>query len=110
MSQHEQRLVGRWRVEQGLFAGLEYDFREDGSFVMEMSEFRVHGAGRYHVRADGPPFEIDIHFVKHSAPEGLGVVRGIFDVQDDLLKMKVGSLSDERWMDPGAFITYARAA
>jgi len=102
-------LVGRWRVAEGTFAGLEYHFRDDGSFVMELAEFQVRGAGRYRVRAAERPFEIDIHFVQHSAPEGLGVVRGIFDIEGDQLKMKVGGFADERWMDPTAFVTYARS-
>ena len=103
-------LVGRWRVEDGTFRGLEYEFRNDGSFEMKMSEFDVRAAGRYRVRAEGQPFEIDIHFVQHSSPEGLGIVRGIFEVKDGQLRMKVGGLQSERWMDPGQFVVYARAA
>lgn len=103
-------LVGRWRVEDGTFRGLEYEFRTDGSFEMTMTEFQVRGAGRYRVRAEDQPFEIDIHFVQHSSPDGLGIVRGIFEVREDKLRMKVGGLASERWMDPGQFLVYARAA
>jgi hypothetical protein len=103
-------LVGRWRVEDGTFRGLEYEFRDDGSFEMRMAEFAVRAAGRYRVRAEYQPFEIDIHFVQHSSPEGLGIVRGIFEVQGDRLRMKVGGLHSERWMDPKQYVVYERAA
>ncbi|MGC4119104.1 MAG: hypothetical protein QM765_31970 [Myxococcales bacterium] len=105
-----KNLVGRWRVEDGTFRGLEYEFRGDGSFEMSMDEFDVRAAGRYRIRAEGQPFEIDIHFVQHSSPEGLGIVRGIFELQGDKLRMKVGGVQSERWMDPGQFVVYARAA
>lgn len=105
-----KELVGRWKVDEGTFRGLEYDFRDDGSFEMKMAEFEVRAAGRYRVRADGRPYEIDIHFVQHSSPEGLGIVRGIFDVEGDRLRMKVGGVQSERWMDPNAYVVYSRAA
>lgn len=102
-------LVGCWRVQDGIFAGLEYRFRADGSFEMELSEFQVRASGRYQVRDGALPAEIDIHFVQHTAPEGLGIVRGIFEVDGNTLRMRVGGLSDERWMNPNAYITYARS-
>jgi uncharacterized protein (TIGR03067 family) len=103
-----KELVGRWRVVEGHFQGLEYDFRDDGSFEMEMAQFDVRAAGRYRVRAEAQPFEIDIHFVQHSSPDGLGIVRGIFELRDDQLRMKVSGPESERWMDPNAFVVYAR--
>jgi len=102
-------LVGRWRVLDGTFRGLEYEFRDDGSFEMKMAGVEVEAAGRYRVRAEEQPYEIDIHFVRHSSPEGLGLVRGIFEVEGDRLRMKVGGVHSERWMDPNAYVIYARA-
>ena len=37
-------LVGRWKVVDGTFEGLEYEFRDDGSFEMKMAEFAVEKA------------------------------------------------------------------
>jgi carbonic anhydrase len=97
-----ERLIGRWRAE-----GEEYEFRADGSFELLAQATRA--AGRYRVRTDSAPFQIDIHFVHHSAPDRLGVARGIFDVSGDRLLLKVGAPDTERSMNASDYQIYARA-
>jgi hypothetical protein len=101
-------LIGRWRVENGPRAGLVYHFRPDGSFQVVKGTEDVHAAGRYCVRADATPYEIDIHFVQHATPEELGLVRGIFDLESDRLRMKLSPPDSDYWIEQ-AQLTFARA-
>lgn len=104
-----KELIGCWRTVDEVFRGLEYHFRPDGSFEMQLAELDLRAAGRYRIRAEHEPFEIDIHFVQHSRPEALGVSLGTFKIENGRLRMKVAQPSSERHMDPGAWLTYDRA-
>ncbi|MFW5740942.1 MAG: DUF5640 domain-containing protein [Myxococcota bacterium] len=98
-------LAGTWKVQAGPFAGLVYDFRPDGTFEMEMAAHGVHARGTYTID-DG---NIDIHFVENSAGEaGIGVCKGICELSDSDLNMKVGPVNGPRWTDASAYVSYKR--
>ena len=102
-------IVGKWKVDSGQFMGLTYEFRSDGVFVMEMSMYGVKGSGTFTVNDSTNPKEIDVKFTEHtSGSAGMGVYKGIYEVSNNLLKMKVGTANGERWKDPAAFVTYSK--
>ncbi len=101
-------LVGCWRIEDGPCVGGVYHFKKDGSFEF-LGSMRVRGSGRYRVRADSVPFEIVMHYVNHSTPEGLGLVQGIFDLKGEKLRLKLGPPDGDHWLEPKYNYVCARA-
>ncbi len=102
-------IVGKWKVDDGQFKGLTYDFRADGIFEMEMNIYGVKGSGTYTVNEDTNPKEIDINFKEHtSGAAGIGVYKGIWEREGNNFKMKVGIAYGERWTDPADYIHYKK--
>lgn len=102
-------IMGKWKVEAGQFAGLTYTFKSDGTFEMDMSIYGVKGCGTYKTYENLNPREIDINFTEHtSGLPGLGLYKGIFEFENDKLKMKFGTANGERWTDTSAYINYVK--
>jgi hypothetical protein len=106
----DSKIAGKWKVESGQFKGLTYDFRDDGTFEMEMKIYGVRGSGKYSTNSEVTPHEIDIYFSEHtSGAAGIGVYKGIWQREGDKFKMKVGTANGERRRDPSELITYVKA-
>jgi len=102
-------ITGKWKVETGQFSGLTYNFKSNGTFEMDMSVYGVKGSGTYKTYETSNPKEIDINFVEHtSGLPGLGLYKGIFEFDNDTLKMKFGTANGERWIDTSAYINYIK--
>lgn len=101
-------LIGRWRVESGPFAGSIYHFKKDGSFEL-LNSIHIRGAGRYRVFDQVAPFEIAIHFVQHTAPEQLGLVKGFVSFRGERLHLKLGPPDGDYWIEPKSHLICARA-
>ncbi len=102
-------IVGKWKVATGQYKGLTYNFRADGTFEMEMSIYGVRGSGKYSINPNSNPKEIDINFFEHtSGAAGIGIYKGIWELDENNFKMKVGTANGERWTDPGEYILYTK--
>ncbi len=102
-------IAGKWKVSTGQFMGLVYEFRADGSFRMEMGMYGVNGSGTYTINDKTFPKKIDIQFTEHtSGAAGIGIYKGIWDLKDEQLLMKVGTANGKRWTDTSAYVTYTR--
>jgi hypothetical protein len=61
------------------------------------------------VNASKNPCEIDIEFKEHtSGAAGIGLYKGIWEIEGNFLKMKVGTANGDRWTDPSAYIKYLK--
>jgi|SRR5659263_149742 len=80
-------LIGKWQQPAGQpYAGLWFNFNEDGSFQAEFSEMGITSSGTYSL--DGDLISMDQN--QHSL--GLvGKFEGRFAVENDLLKIALGN-------------------
>ncbi len=102
-------IIGKWKVNSGQFMGLTYEFNSDDSFIMEMSMYGVKGSGNYSINNNADPKEIVIDFTEHtSGAAGIGIYKGIYDLENNVLRMKVGTANGERWLDETGYICYSK--
>ena len=80
-------LIGKWKQPAGQpYAGLWFNFNEDGTFNAEFSEMGITSSGTYSLNGD----LISMDQNQHSL--GLvGKFEGRFAVENDLLKIALGN-------------------
>lgn len=78
-----KEILGKWVQEEGQpFAGLSFEFHEDGTFVAVYHAMSIVSSGSFEI--DGQ--NITIHQTKHTY--GLvGTFDGIFEIDDRKMKM-----------------------
>ena len=83
----EESIIGKWIQTEGqAYAGLWFDFKEDGTFTAEYAPLGVVSNGTYEI--DGQ--NMDMNQTKHTFGL-LGRFKGIIQIEDDQLKMALAS-------------------
>lgn len=98
-------LVGKWLQPEGqAYAGLQFQFNEDGSFVSEYPAMGITSGGTYEINGD-------LIFMDQSR-HSLGLVgkfEGRFLVENDILKMGFGNPGEKAPEDVSKARIYLRA-
>ena len=82
-----KEIIGKWVQAEGqAYAGLWFDFKEDGTFTAEYAPLGVVSSGTYDI--DGK--NIDMNQKKHTFGL-LGNFKGIFEIHDDELQLALAS-------------------
>lgn len=103
------KIIGSWKIGIGVLAGFNYTFYEDKTFKGEFSTYNVNFKGTYEVNEDVFPHEVDLNVTEHNQGEiGKGLVQGIYEVEGDMLKMKLNEPNKGRWTDPSAYVYYQK--
>jgi len=80
-------LLGKWKQPEGqAYAGLTFDFKEDGTFVSEYPDMGVTSSGTYRVEGDLIYLDQDKHTFGL-----LGKFAGRFEVNGETLRMGFGN-------------------
>lgn len=78
-------IIGKWtQGEDQAYPGLWFEFKEDGTFRAEFDAMGIVSGGTYTINND----QIDMDQTEHTFGL-LGKFRGIFAIEEDLLKMAV---------------------
>jgi hypothetical protein len=88
-------IVGKWQQPEGqAYAGLWFEFNEDGTFRAEYSEMGITSSGTYEIRED----LIFIDQAQHSL--GLvGKFEGRFTITNGTLQMALGNPGEKAPLD-----------
>lgn len=82
-----EQIIGKWvQIEDQAYAGLWFDFKEDGTFTAEYAPLGVVSSGTYEI--DGQ--DIDMDQKKHTFGL-LGHFKGIYIIEDNQLKLALAS-------------------
>ncbi|MEE4194947.1 MAG: hypothetical protein V2J07_07100 [Anaerolineae bacterium] len=82
-----EKIIGKWtQIEGQAYAGLWFNFKEDGTFDAEYAPLGVVSSGTYEI--DGN--QIDMDQKKHTFGL-LGHFRGIYEIDGDELKLALAS-------------------
>lgn len=86
-----KEIVGKWAQEAGQpYAGLWFDFKEDGTFIAQYDAMGIVSAGTYHIEGSS----IDVNQTSHTF--GLvGEFKGLFKIEGDHLKLALASGSEQ---------------
>jgi uncharacterized protein (TIGR03067 family) len=102
-------IVGKWQITVGVLSGFTYEFQKDGTFYGEFPAYNVKFSGTYKTDDSQTPHFIDLEVTEHNQGDvGKGTVKGIYEVEDDMLKMKLNEPGKERWTDPTAYVYYQK--
>lgn len=85
------KIIGKWtQVEGQPYAGLWFDFKEDGTFAAQYDAMSIVSAGTYFVEGSF----IDLNQKSHTF--GLvGEFKGLFAIEDNHLKLALASASNQ---------------
>jgi len=102
-----ENIIGKWVQSEGqAYAGLWFDFKEDGTFVAEYAPLGVVSSGTYEI--DGQ--NIDMNQKKHTFGL-LGHFKGIVTIDNNELKMALASgAGQERPVDFTGARVYTKAS
>lgn len=82
-----EQIIGKWVQAEGqAYAGLWFDFKEDGTFTAEYAPLGVVSNGTYEIEGQN----IDMDQKKHTFGL-LGRFKGIYAIDGDELKMALAS-------------------
>lgn len=84
-------IIGKWTQEVGQpYAGLWFEFMEDGTFKAQYDAMGIVSGGTYHIENN----EIDINQTSHTF--GLvGEFKGVFEIEGNTLKLALASSADQ---------------
>ncbi len=86
-----EAIYGKWvQVEGQPYAGLWFEFKEDGTFNAAFESMGIKSGGTYYVSGN----EIDLDQNFHSLGM-VGKFSGIFEIEDDELKLALASGPDQ---------------
>jgi len=103
------KIVGKWQITVGVLAGFTYEFKSNGSFTGEFPMYGIKFAGTYKTDESVTPHHVDLDVKEHNQGDiGKGLVQGIFEVDGDMLKMKLNEPNKGRWTDPSAYVYYEK--
>ncbi|HET60391.1 MAG TPA: hypothetical protein ENN32_08490 [Chloroflexi bacterium] len=87
-----QSITGKWvQIEGQAYAGLWFDFKDDGTFVAEYAPLGVVSSGTYTIDGDGL---ITIQQKKHTFGL-LGEFPGVYAIDGNELKMALSSAAGQ---------------
>ena len=82
-----EKIFGKWIQTEGqAYAGLWFDFEEDGTFTAEYAPLGVVSSGTYEINGQN----IDMDQKKHTFGL-LGRFKGIYQIENDELKLSLAS-------------------
>lgn len=103
-------IVGEWKCKYGILQGTIFIFNADRTFFRQHDEkvgFTV--LGNYSIDKSRIPYHIDLDVKEHFAGSAnLRTYRGIFEIEDDMLKINYNYLTDDRWTNPDDYKYYYR--
>lgn len=104
------KIIGKWKVTVGALAGFSYEFRKNGTFNADFPTYNVKSAGAFQVDESVVPHKIDLDVTEHTYGDtAKGKLLGIFELEGDMLKMKLNEPGKERWEDPNAYFYYQKS-
>ncbi len=91
-------IVSVWECRYGINKGNIIIFHPDGFFQQTIVKKKGAIAGRYNIDELSNPHGIDLHIEEHFVGKE-GVLRGIFEVEEDTLRLGYGQENQERMVD-----------
>ncbi|MGC9358119.1 MAG: hypothetical protein ACP5GX_09635 [Anaerolineae bacterium] len=91
----DEELLGRWEQMQGQpYPGLWFEFKSNGTYQANLEEMGIISSGTYTTEGN----KIDMDQTEHTLG-ATGEFRGLYAIEDDILRMAVSSPSRERPTD-----------
>lgn len=103
------KIVGKWEITVGALAGFSYHFDASGKFQASLPAYNIKSSGTYQTNESVTPHELDLNVTEHTYGDaGKGTLLGIFEIEGDMLKMKLNEPNKPRWTDPNAYFYYQK--
>ncbi len=103
------KIIGKWSITVGALSGFSYEFKNDGTFNADFPTYNIKSSGNYKIDESVIPHLVDLEVTSHTYGEqGTGILLGIFDFEDEILKMKLNEPNKERWKDTATYYYYER--
>ncbi len=85
------QIIGKWQQPEGQpYAGLWFQFNEDGTFTAEFSEMGIKSSGTYMISGD----LIEMDQTAHTFGI-IGSFNGRIEIKNDTLKMSLGNPGED---------------
>lgn len=100
----DSSIVNVWECRYGVLKGLMYAFNADGTFERVFTPIDGVMKGTYSIDDSVTPHLIDLNVIEHHAGEAnLGIWKGIFEVEGNLLKIRYNPVNKPRWEDTSEY-------